>query len=184
MLVFEERRKPEYPEKNLSEQRREPTNSTHIWRRVRESNPGHIQHTNNKVWRASKSIKSNTYNKEREKLFEQSIFVGKETGILFCPLMERAKNANANGIFVSLTFKAVLAERTDAIVMVLRTRSHHVAHTAPNAKQVTSILILRERKFVSIRIKAGSIHHFQQTANSRIDTSSMVTIKKRLVYNY
>jgi len=25
MLVFEERGKPEYPEKNLSEQRREPT---------------------------------------------------------------------------------------------------------------------------------------------------------------
>jgi len=31
MLVFEERGKREYPEKNLSEQRREPTtNSTHI----------------------------------------------------------------------------------------------------------------------------------------------------------
>jgi len=31
MLVFEERGKPEYPEKNLSEQRREPrTNSTLI----------------------------------------------------------------------------------------------------------------------------------------------------------
>jgi len=30
-LVFEERGKPEYPEKNLSEQRREPkTNSDHI----------------------------------------------------------------------------------------------------------------------------------------------------------
>ena len=43
MLVFAERGKPEYPEKNLSEPRREPTtNSTHIWRRVRESNPGHI----------------------------------------------------------------------------------------------------------------------------------------------
>ena len=43
MLVFEESGKPEYPEKNLSEQRREPTtNSTHIWRRVRESNLGHI----------------------------------------------------------------------------------------------------------------------------------------------
>jgi len=38
MLVFEERGKPEYPEKNLSEQNREPTtNSTH----VRESNPVH-----------------------------------------------------------------------------------------------------------------------------------------------
>ena len=36
MLVFEERGKPEYLEKNLSEQRREPTtNSTHIWRRRR-----------------------------------------------------------------------------------------------------------------------------------------------------
>ena len=33
MLVFEERRKlPEYPEKNLSEQSRETTNSAHIWR--------------------------------------------------------------------------------------------------------------------------------------------------------
>ena len=43
MLVFEERGKPEYPEKNLSEQRMEPTtNTTHIWRRVRESLPSHI----------------------------------------------------------------------------------------------------------------------------------------------
>ena len=42
MLVFEERGKPEYPEKNLSEQSREPTNSAHLWRQVRESNPGHI----------------------------------------------------------------------------------------------------------------------------------------------
>ena len=33
-VVFEERGKPEYPEKNLAGQRREPTiNSTHIWRR-------------------------------------------------------------------------------------------------------------------------------------------------------
>ena len=38
MLVFEERGKPEYPEKNLSEQGREPTtNSTHIWRRTRDT---------------------------------------------------------------------------------------------------------------------------------------------------
>ena len=43
MLVFEERGKPENPEKNLSEQGREPTtNSTHIWRRYRDLNPGHI----------------------------------------------------------------------------------------------------------------------------------------------
>ena len=43
MLVFEERGKPEYPEKNLSEQGREPTtNSTHILHRDPESNPGHI----------------------------------------------------------------------------------------------------------------------------------------------
>ena len=44
MLVFaEERGKPEYPEKHLSEQSREQTtNSTHIWRWVRKSNPGHI----------------------------------------------------------------------------------------------------------------------------------------------
>ena len=31
MLVLEERGKPEYPEKNLSEQSREPTNSAHLW---------------------------------------------------------------------------------------------------------------------------------------------------------
>ena len=30
-MVFEERGKPEYPWKNLSEQSREPTNLTHIW---------------------------------------------------------------------------------------------------------------------------------------------------------
>ena len=34
VLVFMERGKPEYPGKNLSEQRGEPTtNSTHLWRR-------------------------------------------------------------------------------------------------------------------------------------------------------
>ena len=43
VLVFKERGKPEYPEKNLSEQGREPTtNSTQIWRRRQDSNPGHI----------------------------------------------------------------------------------------------------------------------------------------------
>ena len=39
---FGERGKPEYPGKNLSEQSRELTNSTHIWRPIRESNQGHI----------------------------------------------------------------------------------------------------------------------------------------------
>ena len=43
VLVFEERGKPDYPEKKLSKQGREPTtNSTHIWRRRRDLNPGHI----------------------------------------------------------------------------------------------------------------------------------------------
>ena len=43
VLVFKERGKPEYPEKTLSEQGREPTtNSTHIWRRRQDSNLGHI----------------------------------------------------------------------------------------------------------------------------------------------
>ena len=42
MLVLEEREKPEYPEKNPSEQSREPKNSVHIWRRVQETNPGRI----------------------------------------------------------------------------------------------------------------------------------------------
>ena len=40
---FEERGKPEYPDKNLSEQWREPTtNSTHVWLRRLDLNPGHI----------------------------------------------------------------------------------------------------------------------------------------------
>ena len=35
--------KPEYPEKNLSEQRTEPTTKlTHIWPRRQDLNPGHI----------------------------------------------------------------------------------------------------------------------------------------------
>ena len=43
MLVFEERGKLESPEENLSEKGREPTtNSTHIWRRRRDLNLGHI----------------------------------------------------------------------------------------------------------------------------------------------
>jgi len=42
MLIFEERGKPEYREKNLSEQGKEPkTNLTHIWHRRRELDPGH-----------------------------------------------------------------------------------------------------------------------------------------------
>ena len=41
--VLEERGKPEYPEKNLSEQGRESTtNSTHIWRQLRDLNQGQI----------------------------------------------------------------------------------------------------------------------------------------------
>jgi len=32
----------EYPEENLSEKSRAPTNPTHIWQLIRELNPGHI----------------------------------------------------------------------------------------------------------------------------------------------
>ena len=43
VLVFEERGKPEYPGKNLSQQRRgQTTNSTNILRRRRDLNSGHI----------------------------------------------------------------------------------------------------------------------------------------------
>ena len=43
VLVFKERGKSEYPEKNLLEQRRElTTNSTHMWNRHRDLNLGHI----------------------------------------------------------------------------------------------------------------------------------------------
>ena len=43
MLGFEGRGKPEYLEKNLSEQEREPTTmSTHKWCRSRDLNLGHI----------------------------------------------------------------------------------------------------------------------------------------------
>ena len=43
VLVFKERGKPEYPEKNLFGKGRGPTtNSNHMWRPRRDSNPGHI----------------------------------------------------------------------------------------------------------------------------------------------
>ena len=42
ILVFEERGKAEYPGKNLSEQRREQTNSTHKRRWCQDFNLGHI----------------------------------------------------------------------------------------------------------------------------------------------
>ena len=43
VLVLEERGKPEYLEKDLLKKEREPsTNSTHIWCRPQDSNPGHI----------------------------------------------------------------------------------------------------------------------------------------------
>ena len=43
MLVFEERGKQKYPEKNLSEQGSElTTNSTHIWCSCQDLNPGNI----------------------------------------------------------------------------------------------------------------------------------------------
>ena len=42
MLVFEERGKPENLGKKLSEQSREPTNSTHIWCGILGSISGHI----------------------------------------------------------------------------------------------------------------------------------------------
>ena len=43
IFVFEKKGKPEYPEKKYSEKRREQTtNSTHIWLRHRDLNPGHI----------------------------------------------------------------------------------------------------------------------------------------------
>ena len=42
MLVFEERGKPEYLEKNFSEKRREPTTtSTHIWHQHQDLNLDH-----------------------------------------------------------------------------------------------------------------------------------------------
>ena len=40
MLVFGESGKPENPGKNLSRPSREPINSTHMWQRVREIEPG------------------------------------------------------------------------------------------------------------------------------------------------
>jgi len=39
MLLFGERGKPENPGKNLSEQKREPTNSIHIQQRIDDNTP-------------------------------------------------------------------------------------------------------------------------------------------------
>ena len=42
-VCFRGEGKPENPEKNLSEQRKEPTtNSSHLWPRISEPNHGHI----------------------------------------------------------------------------------------------------------------------------------------------
>ena len=44
IIIMIWRGKPDYPEKNLSEQMREPTtNSTHTWRQRWDLNPGHIR---------------------------------------------------------------------------------------------------------------------------------------------
>ena len=42
MLICGDRGEMERPEKNLSEQSREPTNSAHLWHWVQKSNAGHI----------------------------------------------------------------------------------------------------------------------------------------------
>ena len=43
MMVFGKRGNPEYTKNNLSGQRRQPTtNSTHIWHRRPDLNPGHV----------------------------------------------------------------------------------------------------------------------------------------------
>ena len=97
------RGKPEYPDKNLSEQGREPTaNSTHICRRVRESNSGHI--VGRPAWEANaqplrhgfffhcwvsnnfvsgcRSIRGRVCTKRRVQLFS---FVFREFSILILP---------------------------------------------------------------------------------------------------
>ena len=73
---FKERGKPEYPEKNLSEQGREPTtNSTHIWRRCRNLNLGHtggrrvlspLRHLAKSRALVSKTIPQDSYTMKRQ----------------------------------------------------------------------------------------------------------------------
>ena len=71
VLVFEERGKPEYPGKNLSEQRREPTtNSTQIWPRRQDLNPDHtdgrrvlspLRHPCSSLWKCVEIALENWY---------------------------------------------------------------------------------------------------------------------------
>ena len=65
---------PEYPEKNLSEQGREPTtNSTHIWRRRRELNPGHI--VGRRVLSPMRHPCSPNFTEDSDKLFSKQMFL-------------------------------------------------------------------------------------------------------------
>ena len=63
LLVFEETGKPEHPKKNPSEQGRQPANSAHMWRAVRESNSGHIggKRTPSPLRQACSSILEDTH---------------------------------------------------------------------------------------------------------------------------
>ena len=94
MLVFEERGKPEYPEKNLSEQGREPTtNSTHIWCRRRDLNPGHI---GGRRW-------------------YKYLGVSEEDGIQHCQMIEKVRKEHYHSILMVLKSELNSANKQEAI---------------------------------------------------------------------
>jgi len=96
-LVFEERGKPEYPEKNLSEQKREPTtNSTHILRPVRENIPIHIGGPE----AGALTIAPSRNTKERETFFVKMLqIIGQKLFSICCYLLLN-KKVNLNLYFV------------------------------------------------------------------------------------
>ena len=83
---FEKRGKPEYPGKNLSEQKREPTTiSNQIWHRVRESNPGYI----GERWALSplRHPWSKLARAQLARLWERSVFRPYKTRRVFAELL-------------------------------------------------------------------------------------------------
>jgi len=94
MLIFKERGNPEYPEKSISEQRREPTtNSTHIWCRRRDLNPGH---TGGRRW-------------------YKYLGVGEGDGIQHCQMKEKVRKQHYHRIWMVLKSELNSANKQEAI---------------------------------------------------------------------
>ena len=97
MLVFEERGKPEYPEKNLSKQKREPTtNSTRILYPVRENIPSPVGGPEASALTNAPSL----HPKERETFFVKVLQILGQKLLSICCYLLLNKKVNLNLYFV------------------------------------------------------------------------------------